>query len=221
MSRPVVSKDSLALNLEGRQARALRIPKDREPADAREIAERILPPRVELVLSGQAEAMEEAGPARAKAKIEGMKDEDQLKDLAIALGELPVINQDELREQCGMSYVTSWGMEEWLAREGAGPEVLASPHTAIALASIKAIIEDIMIPINQRARVKAWWDKNIIEKSEEEVAMELWKQSSGSSKKPNPKDYAKLAFSIKDEQGEKALVAAIKSMGVRKVDTAP
>jgi hypothetical protein len=170
----------------------------------------------------RAEAMEEAGPARAKAKIEGMKDEDQLKDLAIALGELPVINQDELREQCGMSYVTSWGMEEWQARAGAGPEVLASPHTAIALAGIKAIIEDIMIPINQRARVKAWWDKNIIEKSEEEVAMELWKQSSGSSKKPNPKDYARLAFSIKDEQGEKALVAAIKSMsGVRKVDTAP
>eukprot|EP00972_Heterocapsa_arctica_P065211 9626735-Heterocapsa_arctica.AAC.1 len=97
--------------------------------------------------------------------------------------------------------------------EGAGLEELASPHIAIALAGIKAIIEDIMIPIHLRSEVKAWWDKNIIEKSEEEVSLELqsWrckkpqKQSNGSNKKPNPKDYARLTFSIKDEQGEKAL----------------
>jgi hypothetical protein len=213
----------------------------------------------------RAEAMEEVGAAKAKAKVvggvvgaakgKGKKDDDQLKDLVIALGELSVINSAELREMCGMSYVTflvdsnlplvKASLEAGVqynesvkalkaAKEaggaGAGLEELASPHIAVALAGIKAIIEDIMIPIQLRSEVKAWWDKNILEKAEEEVSLELrsWrckkpqKQSNGSSKKPNPKDYARLTFSVKDEQGELALVNAIKAMsGVRKVGTAP
>eukprot|EP00972_Heterocapsa_arctica_P024510 3615012-Heterocapsa_arctica.AAC.1 len=87
-----------------------------------------------------------------------------------------------------------------------------------------------MIPIQLRAEVKAWWDREIVEKSEEDVSLMLqsWKckkpqkQSSGSSKKPNPKDYARLTFSVNDVQGERALVNAIKSVGgVRKIGTAP
>ena len=57
-----------------------------------------------------------AGAARGKGK----KEEDQIKDLVIALGELSVVNAAELREVCGISYVTflvdsntPWSRHRW------------------------------------------------------------------------------------------------------------
>ena len=113
---------------------------------------------------------------------------------------------------------------------GAGLEELSSPLIAVALASIKAVIEDVTIPIQLRSEVKAWWDRSIVQKEEEEVSLELqsWrcrkpqKQSTGSAKKPNPKDYARLTFSIRDEVGENAVVEATKAAGgTRKAGTPP
>lgn len=113
---------------------------------------------------------------------------------------------------------------------GGGLEELSSPHIAVALAGISALAEDAFLPQEVKGAVKQWWDRCISGKEEEEVAMEVqsWrcrkpqKPSAPHGKKPHPKDYARITYSIRDWHGEAAVAAALKAGGgVRKVGTPP
>lgn len=109
-------------------------------------------------------------------------------------------------------------------------EKQGSPHVKVALAGLLKIFGGEKLPLEGREKLRAWWSM-LCEGGEEKVAREIpvWKcrkpqktNEKANKRKKHPAQYAKLTFSIKNQEVEELVARALEVLGgQRKVGPPP
>ena len=149
------------------------------------------------------------------------KEVGALSNLVKSVAQLSLINAAENREEKGCSLATlllppDMLMVEEALKEGKIYQALiqekkgencGAPHVRIAVASLKALVEEGALEPADMVEIKKWWKEKVKDKSSNELMDEIqvWK-----IKKPTiGKGFAKLTYKLKDVKMQELLFKAL------------